>query len=127
MTMSSRPELDGNTTRARRPFRAFEDYKRTRGNGNGNGHGNGHGQYARNQNQNPKTSPPEATNAENFYYLKQMNSKTPMVIVMTDGEEIRGWIEWYDRNCLKVNREAAPNLLIQKHCIKYLFKQEELA
>jgi sRNA-binding regulator protein Hfq len=127
MTMSSRPELDGYATRERRPFRAFQDYnKRTRG--NGNGHGNGHGQYARHQNnQNPKTSPPEATNAENFYYLKQMNSKTPMVIVMTDGEEIRGWIEWYDRNCLKVNREGAPNLLIQKHCIKYLFKQEELA
>ncbi len=73
-----------------------------------------------------KQAPPEATSAESFYYVKQMNSKTPMVIVMTDGEEIRGWIEWYDRNCLKVNREGAPNLLIQKHCIKYLFKEEEL-
>jgi sRNA-binding regulator protein Hfq len=49
-----------------------------------------------------------------------------MVIVMTDGEQIQGWIEWYDKACLKVNREGAPNLLIQKHCIKYLFKQEEL-
>jgi len=73
-----------------------------------------------------KPAPPDQTNAENFYYLKQMNSKTPMVIIMTDGEEIRGWIEWYDRACLKVNREGAPNLLIQKHCIKYLFKEEEL-
>jgi host factor-I protein len=72
-----------------------------------------------------KQAPPETTNAETFYYLKQMNAKTPMVIVMTDGEEIRGWIEWYDRSCLKVNREGAPNVLIQKHCIKYLFKQEE--
>jgi len=73
-----------------------------------------------------KTAPPDQTNAENFYYLKQMNSKTPMVVVLTDGEEVRGWIEWYDRSCLKVNREGAPNLLIQKHCIKYVFKQEEL-
>ena len=73
-----------------------------------------------------KPAPPDNTNAENFYYLKQMNSKTPMVIVMTDGEEIRGWIEWYDKSCLKVNREGAPNLLIQKRCIKYLFKQEDL-
>lgn len=72
-----------------------------------------------------KPAPPDQTNAENFYYLKQMNSKTPMVIIMTDGEEIRGWIEWYDKSCLKVNREGAPNLLIQKHCIKYLFKEEE--
>ena len=74
----------------------------------------------------PKQAPPEATGAESFYYVKQMNSKTPMVIVMTDGEQVHGWIEWYDRNCLKVNREGAPNLLIQKHCIKYLFKEEEL-
>jgi len=76
-------------------------------------------------NRNVRQAPPEQTNAENFYYLKQMNSKTPMVIVMTDGEEIRGWIEWYDKTCLKVDREDAPNLLIQKHCIKYVFKQEE--
>ncbi|HYH08060.1 MAG TPA: hypothetical protein VEK11_13470 [Thermoanaerobaculia bacterium] len=95
------------------------DFKRAKGNGNGNG-------TARNYNGGAKAAPPEATNAENFYYLKQMNSKTPMVIVMTDGEEIRGWIEWYDKSCLKVNREGAPNLLIQKHCIKYVFKQEEL-
>ena len=74
-----------------------------------------------------RPAPPEATNAENFYYLKQMSAKTPMVIVMTDGEEIRGWIEWYDRACLKVNREGAPNLLIQKHCIKYLFKEDEIS
>ena len=110
-------------TNGRRPFRAFTDIKRAKGphNGNGNGHG-----YVSNGNGNGKTAPPEQTNAENFYYLKQMNSKTPMVIVMTDGEEIRGWIEWYDKSCLKVNREGAPNLLIQKHWIKYLFKQEEL-
>lgn len=73
-----------------------------------------------------KPGPPDQTNAENFYYLKQMSAKTPMVLVLTDGEEIHGWIEWYDRNCLKVNREGAPNLVIQKHCIKYLYKQDEM-
>ena len=118
-----RPHEEDANTYGRRPFRAFTDVKRAKGPHNGNGNGNGH---ARNGNGNSKTTPPEQTNAENFYYLKQMNSKTPMVIVMTDGEEIRGWIEWYDKSCLKVNREGAPNLLIQKHWIKYLFKQEEL-
>ena len=72
-----------------------------------------------------KQSPAEQTNAESYYYIKQMAAKTPMVVVLNDGEEIRGWIEWYDRTCLKVNREGAPNLLIQKHWIKYLHKQEE--
>jgi len=66
--------------------------------------------------------PPETTNAENFYYVKQMQTKTPMVIVLNDGEEIHGVIEWYDRNCLKVNREDAPNVLIYKPAIKYLYK-----
>lgn len=114
MPMTRPHEVDGNHDNGRRTFRSFTDFKRAK-HPNGNG-----GRYA-------KAAPPEHTNAENFYYLKQMNSKTPMVIVLTDGEQIHGWIEWYDKSCLKVNREGAPNLLIQKHCIKYLFKQDELA
>jgi host factor-I protein len=123
-------EVEGNPE-GRRSFRSVPDFKRPdfnrpdfkRSKGNGSN-------YVRNNNNgrdNNRTAPPESTNAENFYYLKQMNSRTPMVIVMTDGEQIHGWIEWYDKTCLKVNREGAPNLLIQKHCIKYVFKQEELS
>jgi sRNA-binding regulator protein Hfq len=72
-----------------------------------------------------KVAPPEQTNAENFYYQKQMQSKTPMVIVLCDDEEIHGIIEWYDKNCIKVNREGAPNLMIYKPSIKYLYKEGE--
>ena len=73
-----------------------------------------------------KQVPPEQTNAEAFYYLKQMNSKTPMVVVLKDGEELRGVIEWYDRACIKVNRQGAPNLMVMKDCIKYMYKAEEM-
>ena len=69
-----------------------------------------------------KQTPPDTTNAENFYYVKQMQSKTPMVIVLLDGEELHGTIEWYDKLCLKVNREDGPNLLVYKSYIKYLHK-----
>ncbi len=72
-----------------------------------------------------RPAPPEQTSAEAFYYIKQMNARTPMVVVMSDGEVLRGVIEWYDRDCLKVNREGAPNLLVLKHAIKYLYKAEE--
>ena len=72
-----------------------------------------------------KNAPPEQTNAENFYYQKQMQSKTPMVIILTDGEEIRGCIEWYDRACIKVNRNGAANLMIYKPSIKYMYKEGE--
>ena len=72
-----------------------------------------------------KTPPPEQTHAENFYYQKQMQSKTPMVVVLRDGEEVHGYIEWYDRNCIKLNRGGAANLMIYKPAIKYMFKEGE--
>jgi len=69
--------------------------------------------------------PPNETNAEIFYYKKQIDAHTLMVIVLTDGEEIEGTIEWYDRGALKVNRKGAPNLLVLKRNIKYIFKADE--
>ena len=69
--------------------------------------------------------PPENTSAEAFYYLKQMNGQVPMVVMLNDGEKLLGHIEWYDRACLKVHREDAPNLLVFKQHIKYLYKQED--
>jgi host factor-I protein len=72
-----------------------------------------------------KTAPTEQTNAENFYYQKQMQTKTPMVIVLRDGEEVHGIIEWYDKACIKLNRNGAPNLMIYKPAIKYMFKEAE--
>jgi sRNA-binding regulator protein Hfq len=71
-----------------------------------------------------KGTPPEQTNAEQFYYSKQMQGKTHMVVVLTDGEQLEGMIEWYDRECLKLNRTGAPNLLLFKHSIKYMYKAE---
>jgi sRNA-binding regulator protein Hfq len=72
-----------------------------------------------------KVAPLEQTNAENFYYQKQMQSKTPMVIVLRDGEQVHGVIEWYDKTCLKINRNGAPNLMIYKPAIKYMYKEGE--
>jgi host factor-I protein len=72
-----------------------------------------------------KNVPHEQTNAENYYYVKQMQAKTPMVVVLSDGEELRGVVEWYDKTCIKLNRDAAPNLLIYKRNIKYLYKEED--
>ena len=73
-----------------------------------------------------KQAPAEQTNAESFYYLKQMQNRTAMVVVLTDGTELKGWIEWYDKKCIKINRVDAPNLLLYKQSIKFMFKEEEL-
>ena len=71
-----------------------------------------------------KRVPPEQTNAESFYYKKQMDARTPMVIVLQDGEQLQGTIEWYDKGSLKLHRLVGPNLLILKHNIKYMYKDQ---
>jgi host factor-I protein len=102
--------------RAERPERHDRD-RGDRGSGIGSGAMGGGGR---------KLTPPEQTNAENFYYQKQMQSRTPMVIVLRDGEEVHGIIEWYDRQCIKVNRDSGgPNLMIYKPAIKYMYKEGE--
>ena len=73
-----------------------------------------------------KAAPAEQTHAENFYYQKQIQGKTPMVVVTRDGEQLRGIIEWYDKNCIKLNRPAGQsNLLIYKSAIRYMYKEGE--
>ena len=72
-----------------------------------------------------RPSPNEQTNAENFYYVKQMQNKTPMVVVLQDGETVKGIIEWYDKNSIKLNRGPEPAVLLLKHYIKYMYKENE--
>ena len=72
-----------------------------------------------------KPVPPEQTSAEAFYYKKQMDNRTKMVIVLKDGEQVRGVIEWYDRHALKVHRQNEPNILLLKDNVKYMYKENE--
>ncbi len=74
-----------------------------------------------------KPAPPETTHAENFYWVKQMQSRMPMAVVLDTGEILHGTIEWYDRDCIKLTRTGSPNLLIFKRVIKYVYKEGEEA
>ena len=82
-------------------------------------------QMAQRPQRSKKPTPPDQTNAESFYYIKQMQGRTPMVVVLNTGEIIRGVIEWYDRNCIKVHRAGEPNLLIMKSAIRYMHKESD--
>jgi host factor-I protein len=109
LQVAERREKHDRHDRPERPFERGERGERPMGAGGGR-----------------KPAPPEQTNAENFYYQKQMQSRTPMVIVLRDGEEVHGIIEWYDKTCIKVIREdGRPNLMIYKPAIKYMFKEDE--
>ena len=73
-----------------------------------------------------RSSAPEQTHAENYYYQKQIQAKTTVVLVLKDGEQVQGVIEWYDRTCLKVSRNGGPPLLIYKPAIRYMYKAGEV-
>jgi len=68
---------------------------------------------------------PEQTHAETFYFQKQVAAQTLMNVVLTNGEHVQGVITWYDRNCLRLQRNGKPNLLIYKSGIRYMYKAEE--
>lgn len=73
----------------------------------------------------PKAGPNEHTNAENFYYAKQIQQKTPMVVLLKGGEEIRGQIEWYDKYAIRVARPEEPAVMIYKAGIRMMYKDEK--
>ena len=67
-----------------------------------------------------KVTPPEETSQE-AAYLKQLGEKQkPVSIKLSDGEVVRGWIEYYDKNMVRLTREGKPNLFIFKHEIMYI-------
>src|SRR4030081_2282600 len=67
-----------------------------------------------------RTPPPEDT-LEEASFLKSLGEKQKAVSVkLMDGETVRGWIEYYDKNMIRLTREGAPNLFIFKHEIMYI-------
>ena len=72
-----------------------------------------------------KPAPPYKTHAENYYYIKQMNNRTPLVLELLNGEKIQGLIEWYDKSCLKIRKKDGFKIILFKHSIKCLYKDIE--
>jgi host factor-I protein len=69
-----------------------------------------------------KAPPPDET-SEEAAYLKWLGEKQkPVCIKLADGEVVRGWIEYYDRNMVRLTRETEPNLFIFKHEIMYIME-----
>lgn len=66
----------------------------------------------------------ESSHAEAFYFQKQIQMQTEMMVVLDDGEEFRGIIEWYDKCVVKL-RVGRQRVLVYKSGIKYLFKASE--
>jgi host factor-I protein len=82
-----------------------------------------HGSGAPNARRGGKTPPPEET-LEEAAYLKGLGEKQrPVSIKLVDGEVVRGWIEYYDKNMVRLTRDGEPNLFIFKHDILYIAEE----
>jgi host factor-I protein len=67
-----------------------------------------------------KAPPPDDT-FEEAAYLKALGEQQTIVKVkLVDGQVLQGWIEYYDKNMVRLTREGAPNLFIFKHEIVYI-------
>jgi host factor-I protein len=70
-----------------------------------------------------KTARPLEYTLEEIKYLKHLiDGKIPVCVKLSDNEEIRGVVEYYDQRFIRITREGAPNLFVYKHDIKYLYE-----
>lgn len=69
-----------------------------------------------------KPPPPYKTHAENYYYIKQMNNHTALVIELINGETYHARLEWYDEKCIKIKQADGLTKLVFKSHIKCIFK-----
>jgi host factor-I protein len=70
-----------------------------------------------------KSPPPESTNEEAAYLKRLAERQSPITLRLINGETLRGFIEYYDRNMLRLTRQGKPNLFIFKHQIAYLAEE----
>lgn len=69
-----------------------------------------------------RQSVPETTFRELEYIDRLSKNRTPVVVKLIDGEEVRGWIEYYDKDIIRITRNSQPNLFIFKSRVKYLYE-----
>ncbi len=67
----------------------------------------------------------EDSHAEAFYFQKQIQAQTRMVVVLQDGEHLEGTLEWYDHYAIKLRNNHRHHTMIYKSGIKYLYKADE--
>ena len=70
-----------------------------------------------------RQSAPETTFREAEYIDRLSKNKTTVVVKLIDGEEVRGWIEYYDKDIIRITRGTLPNLFIYKNRVKYLYEE----
>ncbi len=81
----------------------------------------------------------DSSHAEVFYFQKQIQAQTRMIVVLENGDQMEGVIEWYDRYAIKlrnignsagqdpVHHNGRTRVLVYKDSIRYIYKAGENA
>ncbi len=69
------------------------------------------------------TRAPEQTFEEVKYLKRLIENQTPVRLKLSDNEEVRGIVEYYDARFIRITRTGAPNLFVFKQDIKYLIEE----
>jgi sRNA-binding regulator protein Hfq len=75
----------------------------------------------------------DSSHAEVFYFQKQIQAQTRMIVMLENGDELEGVIEWYDRFAIKLRNVGRSGLqsgsrtrvLVYKDSIRYIYKAGE--
>lgn len=71
---------------------------------------------------------PEVTGAEAAYLKTLIEEETPVAITLRNGEELRGYVRYYDRDIFSLGPlDGGPKLLLRKSSIRYLHEIAEEA
>lgn len=64
--------------------------------------------------------PPDTTGQEADWLAEHREKQTVVVAHLDGGETVRGVIEYYDRDMVKIERKDAPGLFIRKRSIRFI-------
>ncbi len=67
----------------------------------------------------------EQTHAETLYLTHLVQDKTPVIVKLVNDDEISGWIEYYDKDFIRLTRDNAPNVFIYKEQIKFIIENRQ--
>jgi hypothetical protein len=66
----------------------------------------------------------ESTGEEALYLRSLVDSGAMVVVVLTSGEQIRGYVRYYDRDCFSLGpADGGPKLFLRKTSVRYLYEE----
>ena len=68
----------------------------------------------------------ESTGQEAAYLKALVDARTPVVVVLTSGEELQGHVRYYDRDCFSLGpSDGGPKLFLRKSSIRYMYEEKQ--